>query len=339
MKKKRALYKVSIIVLMLVVISSYLGTGPCFAQPTKKVFELKAQSWGGPTYPPRVQLENLIKRLEASGQFKVKYFPGETLMSIRESFDAVRKGVLDITISGAGYHEDRLGIIGAIAWMPGNFDFEKWVAHSRESGSYYDFAQPYYEKLGLRLLTDQKTPGAQLFSKVPIRTLEDTKGVMIRDAGGMAKWLKLLGFTPVGIKPSEFYEGVQRGVVEGVPVSLSNAVSNKWHEVCPYILMFDWFCSGQTLQMNLDLYKSWPSNVKNIFDQALIESEKELWILCRKQDDEDKAFLQKQGCKLYSLPKEEKARWEAAMAPLYQEYSNMYGDAWPKYMRIREKLK
>jgi TRAP-type C4-dicarboxylate transport system substrate-binding protein len=57
-------------------------------------------------------------------------------------------------------------------------------------------------------------PG-DLYTKVPVRTLNDLKGLELRATGLSAKTLEALGATPVAMAQSEAYESLAKGVVKG----------------------------------------------------------------------------------------------------------------------------
>ena len=64
--------------------------------------------------------------------------------------------------------------------------------------------------------------GPQIISTVkkPVKTLEDLKGLKIRATGRPADILKAVGGTPVGVEMADMYDGLQRGVVDGVLSSM-----------------------------------------------------------------------------------------------------------------------
>jgi len=57
-------------------------------------------------------------------------------------------------------------------------------------------------------------PG-NLFTKKPVKTLSDLKGLQIRATGLSAATLAALGATPVAMPQAEAYESLSKGVVEG----------------------------------------------------------------------------------------------------------------------------
>ena len=56
----------------------------------------------------------------------------------------------------------------------------------------------------------------RLFSKKPVRTLEDLKGMKIKAMGAYANWVKALGGEGVPVPMSEAYLDLQKGILDGV---------------------------------------------------------------------------------------------------------------------------
>lgn len=305
------------------------------------VIKMKVQSMGATDYPSRVMLENIIKMLESrsNGRIKVDYYPAEGLVKTAQAFDAVRENVLQIGVTAPSYAVDRMGIVGDINWMPWNWDFEKFAAHYRDPGGFYDFVEPYYEKWGLRMLSHQAVPGMEWFSRKDIKKLEDFKGVLYRDAGGAADWIKALGLTPVAVARSDFYEAMQRGTVDAGYQSLSGYVTEKWYDVSPYLIMTEFFTGGMVLVMNNDFYNSLPADLKQIVDKAVLDAEQAHWQYSRDALNRDLATVKAvPKAKIYQVPPDELARWRKALEPYYNGYATKYGDEWQKFQKIREKL-
>ena len=308
--------------------------------PPPEVIKWKVQSWAGATYQSRLMIESAMDKLKASGRFEFDYLPGEMLMTAKEAFDGLREGVLNMAITSGGYHIDRMGAVGEIEWMPLNFEYEKFVAHYRDPGGFFDFSQPAWAKMGLRLLAYQKTtPGNLLSTTRPVRTLEDMKGLMHRDPGAYAEWLKLLGAVPISISSAELYEGFQRGVVEGHTGSLSSYMSQKWYEVAPYVSKIDWIAGGMSIAMNLDDYNGLPADARALLDQAILEADAEGFEIGRQQATELFKEGEAVGVTFIDMSPQEMARWEAAIQPYFDNLGAKYGAEWTELMKIRATLK
>jgi len=308
--------------------------------PAPTVITWKAQSWGGDTYTPRIMMEKVLDDLEASGLFQIDYFPQEALMKARDAWDGMREGVLDIAMSPSGYQVDRMGVAGATEWLPRNFNYDKFIAHYRDPGGYYDFSQTYFAKQGIRLVSDQHTPPNQGSSVVPIHKMEDLKGLLTRDPGSWTPWLKMLGAAPVALASSEVYEAFQRGIVEAfISHSLSSYVSHKWYEVTDYVVIIDWMLGGLQLTMNNDVYNDLPAEHRALFDESVLRQE--AWMFEQNKVDivELLDVIKGHGVEIIEIPAEEMARWDAAIAPFFDSLAEKYGPEWDAFLKIQATLK
>ncbi len=304
------------------------------------VINLKAQSWSGATYPPRIMLEDVIKTLEASGRFKVTYYPQEALMPSRNTPDGMVQGVLDIAITGAGYALDRMGIAGDTQWLPRNFNYDKFVANYRNPGGLLDFYQPYFAKAGLVLLSDQHTPPNIMCSKQPVTKLEDVKGKLSRDVGTFTEWLKLLGATPVAVAAAEMYEAFQRSTIDMmISISMSSYISSKLYEVTPNIGLIEWGLGGMQLMMSKKSYDSLDPAAKAILDKAVLAAEPAMYALNQKQYTDGIDQMKAKNVTVWVPTKEEMARWDAAIKPFMDSMATKYGAEWTAFEKIRATLK
>ncbi len=325
-------------VIALALVSFSLTTAPSSIAASEAI-PLKMQSWGGPSYPTRIATEKMIKKLNATGRFAIKYFPQQSLIPAKEVADGLRRGVLDVGEAAVGYHLDRFGLVAEVQWMPCNFNFEKFRDHYRDPGSYFDFNKPYFDKLGLKLLVDYHTPASVLCSTKPVKTIDDVKGLMIRDTGTMKPWFKLLGITPVNINVNELYEGFSRGMLHGNITSSSAYMANKWYEVAKYVADFEWFLAGTTLMMNKAVYEAWPADVKAIFDQAILEAEKEMFALAKEQDDGDVKSMTAKGAIITKASAEDQQKFDRLIQPYFDSLGQKYGQQWTEFLKIQKTLK
>lgn len=82
-----------------------------------------------------------------------------------------------------------------------------------------------------------------LITKVPVRNLEDLKGLKIRVSNKEGlEMMKAAGANPIFLPMSEVYTALQRGVIDGGITSLEGVMGNKWYEVLKYVN--DWPMGG-----------------------------------------------------------------------------------------------
>jgi TRAP-type C4-dicarboxylate transport system substrate-binding protein len=91
----------------------------------------------------------------------------------------------------------------------------------------------------VKVLAWFSNPPSNIMSKKPIRKLDDLKGFPIRASGGAAEALKLWGANPVGMPNPETPEALQKGVVQGVFISLECLKLFNFAETYRYMTMIN----------------------------------------------------------------------------------------------------
>ena len=304
---------------------------------------IKMASYGGPTYPIRIHLENVKDMLEkrSNGRIKVDHYPAESLVKLAKAFDAVIDNVVQIALTSAAYEPKRMGVVAAIANSPWNWDAYKFGEHYREPGGFYDFAAPYFEKNGLKLMSWPNVPHGEVFSSKPIRRLEDFKGKLLRTVSSLKDPLKLLGAEPIFIPTSELFNAIQRGTVDGGTLAISSIFSEKYFEVAPYIQIANLYTGSLPVIMNLKFYNSLPPDLKKVVWDTFVEADKQYYEKIRQDTTEviNKLKSMKPKVEVYEVPAEEIARWQAALKPFYSDMAKTWGDEWVRFEKIRGKLK
>lgn len=101
----------------------------------------------------------------------------------------------------------------------------------------------------------------------PISNLSELSGKSLRATGSMAAGMEALGANSVAVGPSEIYESVERGVVEGLVLPLESIVDFRLHEVAPYVYDIGEYVGIYAMSMfgmNQDTFNSLPEDVRQV---------------------------------------------------------------------------
>jgi len=80
---------------------------------------------------------------------------------------------------------------------------------------------------------------AQVFTKRPVQTVEDLKGIKLYTSSGndkMVQWFKANGFQPRAMAMTDIMTGLSTGMVEGMPSTPLAAMLFQWNRQTPYML-------------------------------------------------------------------------------------------------------
>jgi len=226
--------------------------------------------------------DEVEKRTE--GRVKFKQFWG-TLLEPLEALDGISQGIVDSAFVVPNYWPDKLPLASSLS---STILFAK--DSIRESSQvfwtlYGEFPQMEEEftRQNQKLLwMTSSNGGLVVFSKGPILKLEDFSGLKIRVPGSVAPWFQAIGATGVSIPPTEVYDAISKGVVEGAFVGLESGYRNKWQEVAKHVLNLG---AGELmasfgLSINLDKFKALsPEDQKVLTDtgQELMEVFASYW--------------------------------------------------------------
>jgi TRAP-type C4-dicarboxylate transport system substrate-binding protein len=79
----------------------------------------------------------------------------------------------------------------------------------------------------------------QLFSKRPVNTVADLKGVKLWTSAGddrMTQWYKANGFQPRALAMTDILTGLTTGMIDGLPAPPLAALAFQWNRQAPYML-------------------------------------------------------------------------------------------------------
>ncbi|SIO31381.1 TRAP transporter substrate-binding protein [Vannielia litorea] len=215
---------------------SVIGTGAMAAEKT-----LKIQTSSNASHASLAYLnEEWVPKLEAmtGGSLGIEFLPVDAVVPRRETPEAIGVGILDGDLTSINYFA---GIDPAFALMgdliAGYDSADQIQAYCAQGGG----------KEMLQKLMDTHYPGVHVVgcgayareafvSKVPIRGVDDFKGVKVRSPEGLAADVfKRLGAAPVSMSGSETYGALEKGVIDAADNSAyANNDANGMHKVAKY---------------------------------------------------------------------------------------------------------
>jgi TRAP-type C4-dicarboxylate transport system substrate-binding protein len=226
--------------------------------------------WVG--FIPQVFMPEVDKRLAAGGKYKVQWkeaFGGQ-LYKANATLTSVEQGITDIgwvfsylepakmPISQLSVHtpfvtSDTRIVLGAM-----NELIDKNPAFRNE-----------WDKYNLVFLGATGSDTYDIFTKFPVKSIEDLRGKKISAPGILGQWLRGVGATPVDGALTTFYTDIQTGVSDGVVSLATGILPTKIYEVAPYITKVNMgvvFSGG--LAINKDTWAKLPPEVQVAMREA-----------------------------------------------------------------------
>jgi TRAP-type C4-dicarboxylate transport system substrate-binding protein len=219
-------------------------------------------------------LDPWMKKVEevTKGRVKIISYPAQSLCKARESIEAVRGGLADITWTIPAYFPGRFPLstvmeLPFLSLPSGHID-GKEVCAAEVNGRimqelFEEFPEMQAEFKGIKQLFFNSTGSKILITrKVRVENMKDLKGMKIREIGAYASEMwKKLGAIPMNIPMPDVYEAASKGVIEGFNMNWGGIDTWKYYEP------FNYWTDAPTIvttQMTLMNEKKWNSLPKDI---------------------------------------------------------------------------
>ncbi|MBW2064439.1 MAG: TRAP transporter substrate-binding protein [Deltaproteobacteria bacterium] len=300
----------------IILLAAIFGTSiPAMAGPIKLTY---ANFPPAPTFPC-VQMERWKKEVErrTNGKVSIDTFPGGTLLGAKNMMDGVIAGTADIGNLCMAYQPGRFLVTNATSLPLG-------IPNSLVGSLVlWDLYKKYRPKAfsKVKVLTMFATAPSNIMSKIPIRTLEDIKGVPIRASGGAAQILKAWNANPVGMPMPQTPEALQKGVVKGLFTSLEVMKDFKFAELCRYVTITNAVVYPFAVVMNMDKWNSLPKDVQEVMEG--LETQQAAWtgVYMDNHVKEAIAWSKKNhNVEVIDLSPSEKARWDRLLGPIVENW-------------------
>jgi len=235
--KRKMVLSVTVMVFLCGLIVAGTGTT---ATAAEKTYEWKfVCDWPATDLQMAEAVPRFAKWVEqaSNGRLKIKVFSGGQLVPPSESFDNLRRGTFQLLQSIGAYHAGKIPVAMVSFQLPmgprGIQDYQKiyW------DYGMFDLVNNAYRKLGVEYLDLTPYGGANITSKVPLRKIEDFKGLKLRTVGPQAALWKEVGAATTFISGGELYLALQTGVVDAYTWSNMSVELMKFYEVTKYMIM------------------------------------------------------------------------------------------------------
>ena len=214
--------------------------------------------------------------LATGGMFDIEPFPGETIVPTEELLSAVAEGVVEVGHAYGGYWKGVVPIGNIESSLPGQYTgtLEEWhelqYDYAPAGRTLEDIYREAYAKVGVFHLGGHSYNGYPVvFSTVPIRTLSDYEGIIIRATGAPADVFAALGASVTFLPGAEIYMALKLGTIDVAVWSVEGLIGYKWYESCKYVIQPPMSThSISHFIINQAAWDALPDDYKDIYETA-----------------------------------------------------------------------
>ncbi len=270
---------------------------------------LRFSTWHVPVgYEVKTVWIPMLEELKKRSKDRLGYtmFAGGALGKGPEHYDIVAKGLSDLGYFTATWTPGRFpltDVLSLAAWVDG-----KDIATEIGNAMYKRVL--HQEFPGVKMVEMNGCIQAFLWTKKPVRTLEDIKGKKVRSPGGhQTQYIKALGAEPIFMPLGDVYLAMETGTVDGIVTCPPLVISFKLHEVAKFGLVTTFGCVSEGVIMNGESWKRVPSDLKPVFDEVCTNPFHTTGGLNREVYKTMMKEITDKKVEFYNLPANEAERW------------------------------
>jgi TRAP-type C4-dicarboxylate transport system substrate-binding protein len=270
---------------------------------------IRFSTWHVPVgYEVKTVWEPMLQELKKKSQDKINYtmFAGGALGKGPDHYDIVAKGMSDMGYFTATWTPGRFpltDVLSLAAWVDG-----KDIATDIGNAMYKRILHKEFQ--GVKMIELNGCIQAFLWTKKPVKSLADVKGMRVRSPGGhQTNYIKAIGAEPIFMPLGDVYMAMETGTVDGIVTCVPLILSFKLYEVAKHAVVTTFGCVSEGVVMNQESWKRVPDNLKPLVDDVCQNPFKTTGGLTR---DVYKSMMKEVADKkvnLYELPGQEAEKW------------------------------
>ena len=254
------------------------------------------------------------------GELEIKVHSNSVLFKRPDLKRAVQTGqvpVGDVLISVLG-NEDAMFEADAVPLMARDFDSAWKLWQASKPGIEQRLA-----KQGIKLLYSVPWPPQGIYTKVPVKSMADFKGMKFRAYNAAtSRMVELMGASPTTVNSGDVPQAFGTGLIEAMITSPATGVDSQAWDFSKYYYDVQAFIPKNVAMVNARAFaKLSPASQKAVLDAAAA-AEKRGWDEARKQTSTLTQTLAKNGMTVGPMP--------AALAPDLAKIGATMADEWVK---------
>lgn len=300
--------KFTLCCLVIVLLAFFLMPAGAMAASKSKM-HLKFSTWHPPASREvktvwKPMLETLKEK--SGGRITYTLYAGAALGKGPEHYDIVAKGLSDMGYFTATWTPGRFplsDVLSLATWVDG-----KDVAVDIGNQMYKEGLSKEFP--GVKMIELNGCIQAFLWTRKPVKSLEDCKGLKIRAPGGhQTNYIKSLGAEPVFMPLGDVYLALETGTIDGLVTCPPLVLAFKLYEVAKYGVVATFGCVTEGVIMNQKSWDKTPDDLKPIIEEVCSNPFRTTGGLNRDVYKVMMKEIEDKGVTLYNLPSDQQQKW------------------------------
>ncbi|HXN15646.1 MAG TPA: TRAP transporter substrate-binding protein [Usitatibacter sp.] len=228
-----------------------------------------------------------------SGQVNITVHSNASLIKHPDILRAVQTGQVplgEVLISQFG-NEDPMFELDSLPFLATGYE-NAWKLYQASKST----LEKRFASRGIRVLYSVPWPGQAIFSKTPLNTMQDLRGVKFRAYNpATSRIAELAGAVPTTVQAAEVSQAFATNLVSAMLTSSSTGVSSKAWEFSKYYYDTNAWHPRNVVMVNERAFMQLSDAQRNAILNAAAEAEKRGWQMARDNDDTGKRTLATNG--------------------------------------------
>jgi len=279
-------------------------------------------------HPKGIAASLLEKRIneEMDGKACMQVFPNSTLYDDNKVLEALLQGDIQLAAPSLSKFETYTRKFRLFD-LPFVFKDIQAVDAYQASGGGRELLNSM-QRVGLQGLTYWHNGMKQISADRPLLVPEDAAGLRFRvqKSDVLVAQFKALGANPQKLAFSETYDALKTQVIHGQENTWSNIYGKKFFEVQDGVTESNHGIVDYLVVTSSSWWAGLPKDVREQFGLILSEVTNERNAAAAAVNQENKELILRQGGVVYTLTEEQRAKWIAAMKPVWVQFESDIGE-------------
>jgi TRAP-type mannitol/chloroaromatic compound transport system substrate-binding protein len=194
------------------------------AAMAQQVWKVQTSMTAGESFYTNIQEHWLPKLAEMTGgELQIELTPVGSVVPYNETMDAISQGILQGDITSTVYFSGRSKAFAILGDLISGYETPDQIAMFCYHGGGRELIQEAFDTYaggGIKVVGCGAIARESFTSKVPIRGIDDLKGVKVRSPEGLAaNVFERAGASPVALPASEVHTSLDKGVIDAADFS------------------------------------------------------------------------------------------------------------------------